>query len=95
MKLQASKTNAPNWRDLTVKSELPAELKSLEVLAKNLWWVWNSEAKALFKDSTPTYGVRPVKIQCCCCKKLATNATMKSWPTRPLWLASRKYILHL
>ena len=49
MKLQASKTNAPNWRDLTVKSELPAELKSLEVLAKNLWWVWNSEAKALFK----------------------------------------------
>ena len=53
MKLQASKTNAPNWRDLTVKSELPAELKSLEVLAKNLWWVWNSEAKALFKELDP------------------------------------------
>lgn len=46
MKLQVSNTNAPAWRDLTVKSDLPSKLKHLEELAKNLWWVWSSEAKA-------------------------------------------------
>ncbi|MDD5783005.1 MAG: alpha-glucan family phosphorylase [Muribaculaceae bacterium] len=53
MKLQASKTNSPNWRDLTVKSELPAKLKKLEALSRNLWWVWNSEGKALFRSLNP------------------------------------------
>lgn len=50
MKLEVSKTNAPLWRDLTIKNELPAELKELEVISKNLWWVWSSEARALFND---------------------------------------------
>ena len=45
MKLPVSNTNAPIWRDVTVKSELPSELKALDELARNLWWVWNSEAK--------------------------------------------------
>lgn len=50
MKLPVSNTNAPVWRDITVKSELPTKLKALDELAKNLWWVWNSEAKNLFRD---------------------------------------------
>ncbi len=53
MKLPVSETNAPVWREVTVKSELPSQLKPLEELAKNLWWVWNSEAKALFRDINP------------------------------------------
>ena len=53
MKLPVSETNAPVWREITVKSELPSQLKPLEELAKNLWWVWNSEAKALFRDINP------------------------------------------
>lgn len=53
MKLQVSNTNAPAWRDLTVTSDLPSKLKHLEEIAKNLWWVWNSEAKALFRDLNP------------------------------------------
>ncbi|MDE6853515.1 MAG: DUF3417 domain-containing protein, partial [Muribaculaceae bacterium] len=53
MKLSVSNTNAPVWRDITVKSELPSQLKPLETLAKNLWWVWNSEAKALFRSIDP------------------------------------------
>ena len=53
MKLSVSNTNAPVWRDITVKSELPSQLKPLETLAKNLWWVWNSEAKALFRSINP------------------------------------------
>ena len=53
MKLPVSKTNAPVWRDITVHAQLPSQLKPLEVLARNLWWVWNSEAKALFRDLNP------------------------------------------
>lgn len=66
MKLQVSNTNAPAWRDLTVKSDLPSKLKNLEELAKNLWWVWNSEAKALFRDLNPdlwrSTGENPVML---------------------------------
>jgi len=50
MKLQVNNTNAPVWRTLTVKSQLPGKLKKLEELSKNLWWVWNSEGKSLFHD---------------------------------------------
>ena len=53
MKIQVSNANAPVWRDSTVKAELPSKLKPLEVLAKNLWWVWNSDAKILFRDLNP------------------------------------------
>ena len=53
MKLPVSNTNAPIWRDVTVKSELPSQLKPLDELAKNLWWVWNSEGKSLFRDLNP------------------------------------------
>ena len=66
MKLPVSNTNAPIWRDLTVKSELPAELKHLDALARNLWWVWNSEGKNLFKDLDPdlwrSTGENPVML---------------------------------
>ena len=53
MKLPVSKTNAPVWRDITVKAELPAQLKPLDEMARNLWWVWNSEGKSLFRDLSP------------------------------------------
>lgn len=53
MKLQVSNTNAPAWRDITVNSDLPSALKPLEELAKNLWWVWNSEGKSLFRELNP------------------------------------------
>ena len=50
MKLKVSNANHPNWRTLTVSAEIPAELKPLEEMAKNLWWVWNSKGKRLFHD---------------------------------------------
>lgn len=53
MKVQVSNTNAPAWRDITVKSQVPAELKPLEEMARNLWWVWNSEATELFRSISP------------------------------------------
>ena len=50
MKFNVSNTNAPIWRDVTVHAELPAKLKNLDELSRNVWWSWNSEAKRLFHD---------------------------------------------
>lgn len=66
MKLQVSNTNAPAWRDIMVKSDLPSKLKPLEVMSRNLWWVWNSEGKSLFRDLNPdlwrAVGENPVML---------------------------------
>lgn len=66
MKLQASYTNSPAWRNFTVKAELPNGLKKLEELSKNLWWVWNSEAKTIFRELDPdlwrSTGENPVMV---------------------------------
>lgn len=66
MKIEVSNSNAPVWHDGTVNSELPANLKPLAELSKNLWWVWNSEAKALFRDLNPdlwrSTGENPVMV---------------------------------
>ena len=53
MKIKADYTNAPQWKELTVKSSLPEELKCLDEIAHNLWWVWNYEARDLFRDLDP------------------------------------------
>ena len=53
MKIKADYTNAPQWRELIVKSSLPEELKCLDEIAHNLWWVWNYEARDLFRDLDP------------------------------------------
>lgn len=53
MKIQVSNSNAPLWHEATVSADLPAKLKPLEIIAKNLWWVWNSDAKNLFRDINP------------------------------------------
>jgi len=53
MKIKADYTNAPQWKELTVKSSLSQELKCLDEIAHNLWWVWNYEARDLFRDLDP------------------------------------------
>ena len=53
MKIKADYVNAPQWRELTVKSCLPEELKCLDEIAHNMWWVWNYEARDLFRDLNP------------------------------------------
>ena len=53
MKIKSDYVNTPQWRELTVKSSLPEELKCLDEIAHNLWWVWNYEARDLFRDLDP------------------------------------------
>ena len=50
IKIKADYANAPQWRMLTVKATLPDELKCLGEIAHNMWWVWNAEARDLFRD---------------------------------------------
>ncbi len=53
MKIKADYVNTPQWRELTVKNSLPEELYCLDEIAHNLWWVWNYEARDLFRDLDP------------------------------------------
>ena len=53
MKIKADYVNAPQWRVLTVKATQPEELKCLDEIAHNMWWVWNYEARDLFRDLDP------------------------------------------
>ena len=53
MKIKSDYSNAPQWRELNVKSGLPEELKCLDEIAHNLWWVWNYQARDLFRDLDP------------------------------------------
>ena len=46
--------NTPNWKDVNVRSHIPAELEKLSELARNIWWSWNYEATELFGDLDPS-----------------------------------------
>ncbi len=50
MKIKADYANAPQWKNLTIKSRLPELLKCLDELAHNMWWAWTYEARNLFKS---------------------------------------------
>ncbi len=53
MKIRTDYTNEPQWREISVKSALPDELKCLDEVAHNLWWAWNNEARALWRKLDP------------------------------------------
>ncbi len=44
----------PVWKDIYVQSDVPEKLASLNALANNLWWSWNSNAEQLFKRMDPS-----------------------------------------
>ena len=50
MKIKADYANAPQWKEVLVKSRLPEELKCLDELAHNMWWAWNYEARDLWRS---------------------------------------------
>lgn len=50
MIIKADYANAPQWKEVTIKSTLPEELKCLDELAHNMWWAWNYEARELWKS---------------------------------------------
>lgn len=57
----------PDWKRITIKSNLPSNLEKLEELANNLWWSWNYEARELFieiagKERWSEFNENPVHL---------------------------------
>ena len=50
MKLKTSNANVPAWHEVSVRPSVPAALKKLEEIARNIWWSWNPAATALFRN---------------------------------------------
>lgn len=69
MKIKADYANAPQWKEVNVKSTLPSELKCLDELAHNMWWAWNYEARNMWKsldsDLYEEVGHNPVMLLDC------------------------------
>ena len=53
MKIKADYVNTPVWKEMSVKSSLPEELKCLDEIAHNLWWIWNYQARDMFRALDP------------------------------------------
>lgn len=53
MKIKVNHVNEPTWIELTVSTKLPKNLLPLKEMAHNLWWVWNSRVKELYKSIDP------------------------------------------
>lgn len=47
--------HGPRMHLFTVKTQLPPELQPLRELTSNLWWCWNPEAEALFRQIDPMH----------------------------------------
>ncbi|SHF36265.1 alpha-glucan family phosphorylase [Dysgonomonas macrotermitis] len=50
---QMPQSVTPNWLNIMVHRNVPTRLKALEVLAYNMWWCWNQDAKELFQSIDP------------------------------------------
>lgn len=47
------RANEPVWTNIYAYAQLPEELRRLDELAHNLWWVWNPKAQNLFRRLSP------------------------------------------
>jgi len=47
--IKQSIVEQPVWKKLFVESNIPEKLTPLKELSRNLWWVWNTEARDLFQ----------------------------------------------
>jgi len=50
MKIKTNNANTPAWKEIYAQAQLPEKLQPLYEIATNLWWVWNYEGAALFKN---------------------------------------------
>ena len=51
--IKAPVVEEPDWKRISVESNLPKTLQPLRDLSKNLWWVWNTEAREVFQYIDP------------------------------------------
>ena len=65
MEYSSYNVNTPQWREITVGSHLPAELRKLAEIAHNLWWTWNDDAKNCIVIWIRNFGKRWNRIRYC------------------------------
>lgn len=51
--IQSPIVDGPVWKGIVVESDVPDGLAPLRELSRNLWWVWNSEGRELFRSIDP------------------------------------------
>jgi len=51
--IQTPVVEEPEWKRISVESNLPETLEPLREISKNLWWVWNTEAREVFQYIDP------------------------------------------
>lgn len=51
--IRQKRANLPVWKDVYACAQLPENLRPLNRLAHNLWWVWNAPARELFRSLNP------------------------------------------
>ncbi|MFA8449847.1 MAG: alpha-glucan family phosphorylase [Bacteroidales bacterium] len=44
------KLSKPSWKNISIKPNIPDQIRGLSRLASNLWWSWNLEAENLFQS---------------------------------------------
>ncbi len=49
MRIKVNHLNETSLTSINVKSHLPDNLKKLEEIANNIWWVWDAKAKDMFR----------------------------------------------
>ena len=50
MKIKADYSNTPQWKEVSIQSTLPEQLKCLDEIAHNMWWAWNYEARDMWES---------------------------------------------
>ena len=50
LKFEDIESDKPLWKKVFVKPKLPEEIAFLDELSKNLWWTWQKDAEALFRE---------------------------------------------
>jgi len=64
--LRKIKYGKPEWKKVFISSVLPPKISSLQKLARNLWWSWNTEAIELFSMIDPElwtkFGHNPIAM---------------------------------
>ncbi len=79
MIIQSSYSNTPVWKDIHVHSELPAQLRPLEEITQNLWWVWNEEVKAILETLDPDeWEKKAAKTRLRCCR-IYNPISLRMW----------------
>ena len=51
--IQLPEVEQPIWKKIIVESDLPESLSPLRELSRNMWWVWNTEARKIFQYIDP------------------------------------------